>query len=213
MLCQMKNFLAIVIFLFLQECSFVRCIKPNENQSSNTFDENLVLSQLASTGCIAYQKLMRSGYPVHMKIEDLLNQCKKMLKLSKSVENQKEFCSTILRSCGLRWKDFRIGNRNVFFRSEKMDIITENMKDEVKVQSQFMRLNFIRAKWRIMRIVVRFCFKPRIANYPIIASVNLPSSSNMEDANLKQPNERYSKKRKLDNTGIERILKMFYMYY
>lgn len=54
----------------------MRCIKPNATQCSGIFDENLVQSQLISSGSIAYQQLMRIGFPSHMSIAKLFDKFK-----------------------------------------------------------------------------------------------------------------------------------------
>lgn len=155
------------------------------------------MSQLVSTGCIAYQQLMRTGYPSHINIDYLLDRFKQNMDFSKYVtKNQKEFCETLLRSCGLKWKDFRIGNKNVFFRNGKVDLLTESLKQDSKaIFNRYMRLKLVRAKWLFsIMLVIRYCSireRQRIEDCAHNLTVN--SSVN---ANLKKGQS--NKKRKLD---------------
>lgn len=101
---------------------------------------------------------MRTGFPSHMNIDDLLNQLNLNLEFSQYASKyQKEFCGILLRSCGLKWKDFRLGNKNVFFRNGKMDKLIEKLKGDLEVIiNRCKELKLMRAKWRIMLIATRF---------------------------------------------------------
>lgn len=124
------------IFSF-QKCSFIQCIKPNSHQSSGLFDEDVVKSQLISSGSVAYQQLMKIGFPSHMTIEELIN----MFKLNSdfmdyTTKSPKEFCNMLLRSCGLLWKEFKLGNTQIFFRKGKLELFSERLKDGPKTIKQ-----------------------------------------------------------------------------
>ncbi|XP_031627793.1 myosin heavy chain 95F-like [Contarinia nasturtii] len=141
------------------KCSFIRCIKPNGSQSSGIFNEDLVRSQLISSGSIAYQQLMRIGFPNFISIADLFIKVKSNLEFEDYANtNPKEFCNLLIRSCGLLWKDFKIGNTKIFFRCKKLDLLTEKLNDEPsKIKYQMDKLRLLRKKWKIAIIFTRFC--------------------------------------------------------
>lgn len=116
--------------------------------------------QLISSGCFAYQKLMRVGFPCHMNTDDLLNRFKLNPELPKNGQNaddQKGFCSILLRSCGLNWNDFRLGNKTIYFRNGKIDKLNGKLKDDLRnIINQYKEIILIRSKWRILLIAARF---------------------------------------------------------
>lgn len=145
--------------IFFQKCSFVRCIKPNASQCSGMFDGNLVRSQLISSGSIAYQQLMRVGFPCHMSIADLFNTFKSNLKFEGYCStNPKKISNILLRSCGLKWKDFKLGNTQIFFRSGKLEILSEKLKEDSQLIIQRLeKLKLLRKKLKVAIIFARFC--------------------------------------------------------
>lgn len=145
-------------FYFEQECSFIRCIKPNTNQSSDIFDKNFVLSQLVLSCSIAYQQLMRIGFPAHLDIPDLFKMLNSKQYFNEQIGSQKVICAEIMRSCGLEWKDFKLGNTKIFFRRGKLDLISEKLNGDLTlIINQHKKLKILRKKWRIALIVSRFC--------------------------------------------------------
>lgn len=140
----------------------MRSIKPNLNQSSDLFDEKYVSSQLISSGSIAYQNLVKTGYPSHMSIADL---CQKFVSKKGFKEyicnNQKDFCSILLRACGLQWNYFKIGNTKVFFRDGKIELLTEKLESDAdQILFRINKLKMLRSKFYfailIARIAARF---------------------------------------------------------
>lgn len=145
--------------IFFQECSFVRCIKPNAKQCSEIFDENMVQTQLISSGSIAYQQLMRIGFPSHISIVTLFNMFKSKSEFTEYThKNPKEFCNMLIRSCGLMWKDFKLGNTQIFFRSEKLEILSEKLKEDAEViKYRLEKCKLLRKKFRAAIIFARSC--------------------------------------------------------
>lgn len=148
----------------------MRCIKPNSSQSSDFFDTNLVQSQLDSSGSIAYQKLMKIGFPSHMSITNLFDMFKSKPEFSECINlNQKQqFCNLLLRSCGLKVNNFKFGNTQIFFRKGKLDVLTEKLKDDPHViKTRLDKTKVLLSKWRLAIIISRFCAigkKRRIEN-------------------------------------------------
>lgn len=138
---------------------FIRCIKPNTSQCSGIFDESFVRTQLISSGSIAYQQLMRIGFPSHMSIEELFNMFKSNVEFEKyTFPNSKEFCNQLLRSCGLKWKDFKLGNTQVFFRTGKLEILSGKINNDMKIIKRHIeKLKLLRKKLKKAIIVARFC--------------------------------------------------------
>lgn len=134
-------------------------ILPNANQCSGIFDESLVQSQLISSGSIAYQQLMRIGFPSHMSIADLFNKFKSNSEFEDHTSiNPKDFCNLLLRSCGLKWKDFKLGNTQICFRSGKLEMFSEKLKEDSKViKPRLDKVKLLRKKLKVAIIFARFC--------------------------------------------------------
>lgn len=114
---RMKNF---------QDCHFIRCIKPN-GKSDKTFDDVYVLEQLRSSGSIAYNHLMRVGYPTHIVME-VLYQTFEPYKFQ--LNDAKTICKSFLYSIGFKTSDFKFGNSKLFLRPGKRDILNRFLESD-----------------------------------------------------------------------------------
>lgn len=77
---------------------------------------------------------------------------------NKIFDSQKVVCSEIIRSCGLKWKDFKLGNTKIFFRNGKLDLISEKLKGDLTlIIDRHKKLKILRTKWRIAITVARLC--------------------------------------------------------
>lgn len=184
----------------------MRCVKPNTSQSSDIFDGHLVRSQLVSSCTTAYQRLMRIGFPSHMDINDFFDIFKQYPVYCEATSNvRKDICQELLRACGLRWKDFRIGNTNIFFRNGKRDVITENLDGDIeKIVMRRKKLKFLRFKLRFIIIFIvercRFIRKTeQIQNVCPDMAVDAGESDNLSIEHCPESQPKLSKKRKLDN--------------
>lgn len=150
----------------MQKCSFIRCIKPNESQCRGVFDENLVRTQLISSGSIAYQQLMRAGYPSHWCIAELFNKFEKNPEFKDYTStNPKDFCHLLLQSCGLKWKDYKLGHSQIFFRTGKFELLYEQLKEDTEIIKQRLMKLRLRKKFRAAILAtiisIRLCIKAR----------------------------------------------------
>lgn len=162
---------------------------------------------------------MRTGYPTHMNIDDLFKDFKlnfqEFFKLA--YINQKEFYCLLIRSCGLKWNDFRLGNRIVFFRNGKANMLTDKLKDDCQlIINRYQSLVSLRAKWRIILIATRFCTigkRRRVEDCTLdcatpdttaIQTVNVNVKNSTMRTMVKKPQtsglkKKTNKKRKLEN--------------
>lgn len=175
----------------------MRCVKPNSKQCSDIFSDDYVLFQLVSSCCIAYQQLMRNGFPDHLNIDHIYDVFKANLDYCKNTfDNRKIICSEIIRSCGLKWVDFKVGNTKFFFRNGKLDVLTQKMKLDQQIIIGFhKKLRQLRAKWRKAIIVIRMCS---------ICKIQQNKEDSMNDAMdfevyaIEKPSPKKVRKRKLN---------------
>ena len=128
------------IVVIFQNAHFVRCILPNYEKKSCSFDEELVSMQLKTSSTVAYANFIRFGYPKRIAFQDLVYACKPIEgKLKDTYLWSINFYTKVLLAMGLTLKDFKIGNDMVFFRSNNFHLVqmflskakTENRKISV----------------------------------------------------------------------------------
>lgn len=59
--------------IFQTDVSYIRCIKPNANQSPTEFDRRMVLNQLNCSGVLDALKVTRAAYPYRVSHEEFLD--------------------------------------------------------------------------------------------------------------------------------------------
>lgn len=152
-----------------------------------------------------------------MNTNDLLQRFKQNLEFPQYFDGQKEFCALLLRSCGLKWNDFRLGNKFIFFRNGKNDKLNEKLRGDSKIIiNQCKKIILIRSKWRIMLIAARFY---SIAKKWVVNVEKLKSGTNKKrkgseifSNNKKKANDNTSSRlnvKIMHNIGIEKTVKKF----
>lgn len=122
-----------------QESHFVRCFKPNDIRVPGTFDEIFVMSQLESSGTIAYYQLMHSGYPFKVKISEIWDNLLPVLETCHRDYGKETCCEIFLRSNGFHNEDFKIGKQDIYIRHGKKSWL-QKMRQEMKTSAVL--LNF-----------------------------------------------------------------------
>lgn len=87
---------------------------------------------------------MKTGYPSHMSIADLSNS----INSTHSHINIKEFCILLLRACSLKWSDFKVGNSQIFFRKDKIEMCLAKLRNSKEVQERIDLLITLRKRFK-----------------------------------------------------------------
>lgn len=98
----------------------MRCVKPNAHILSNEFDETIVLQQLRSSSTFSYVDFIRFGFPLQMSIQQIDNLYANHYNLC---AGPKQFHTKLLLAVGFRVGDFQFGNKRIFFRSNKQELM------------------------------------------------------------------------------------------
>lgn len=146
----------------LQKTHFIRCVKPNLNQTPGVFDENFVCEQLQSSGCTAYYELMQFGYPDKIKISDLYDKLAPVLQSRHTSIGRLRCCLIFLLANGFKAEDLRSGKSSINIRPgnskllEKLQIEINDFNPEsvLKFNNEF--LNHER---RVLILRLRFISK------------------------------------------------------
>lgn len=146
-----------------QDLYFVRCFSPNNKKEKGKFEDELILTQLVSTAIISYAKFIRFGFPNHIALQKLIDDCAPIeKKFNKAGVNQLDFCSTVLKSLGFRPKDFKMGKDTIFFRSDKFNLLqgffsgTTHNEENTPAVAARIEGYFRRLMWRRVIIATRF---------------------------------------------------------
>lgn len=132
---------------------FIRCILPNTEEKSESFEEELVLRQLLTSSTISYARFMRFGYSKRVAYQTIIDSCKLVEnKLKKHCVNRSNICSKILLSIGFKLNDFKMGNDTIAFRANSFHLLTKNPLDKIE--------GFIwQSKWKCVLSAIRFLSK------------------------------------------------------
>lgn len=120
-----------------------------------------MLEQLKTSSTIAYAEFMRSGYPIHISLQNFLNIFKP---LNEKLSNIciKNFVTKCLLSMGLKLRDFRIGTEYIFLRSKRFDVVDQLFSSDLQtVQSSILNTKkfVLRSKWRTCISCILFLLK------------------------------------------------------
>lgn len=105
---------------------------------------------------------MRAGFPSYLDINEFFEQFKftSIISSTNRKASRKEICGELIRSCGLKWSEFKIGNTKIFFRNGKQEVVTEKLKGDLNsIINRHKKLKILRGKWRlaIMIIIRNLC--------------------------------------------------------
>lgn len=110
--------------------NFIRCIKPNSEMVSHSFDGNGILGQLRCSGMTSVLELMEHGYPSRVPFQELYNMYKSYLPPELAKLDPRFFCEALLHSLKLNQKDFKFGITRVFFKPGKFAEFDNIMKSD-----------------------------------------------------------------------------------
>ncbi|ETW08865.1 hypothetical protein, variant [Aphanomyces invadans] len=145
---------------------YIRCIKPNAEKSSATFDHSMVISQLRCAGVIEAIRIARSAYPVrqtHVEFLGTYGMCYPDI-LAQTMSS-KELCLKILAQVP-QWTaplHFQVGRTKIYFQAG----VVEDMEDRKR--------QYLYAKVVVMQRILRGCTKRRQYQRKLQAIIKLQS--------------------------------------
>lgn len=153
----------IIDVIFFQNCHFIRCIKPNSNQTPGVFDFDLVSSHLQSAGIFAYSDLMQMGYPSKIQIEKLFEKIEVLLDPRHVSVGKNMCCQIFLLGSGFQFENFKFGRTEVRIRAGKFhlldnifDKISKQGNESTKLHALKFKRGFVAFRCRVLFLRLRF---------------------------------------------------------
>ncbi|XP_053953952.1 unconventional myosin IC isoform X1 [Anastrepha ludens] len=114
--------------LMCKEPSYIRCIKPNDQQQSGVFDDELVLHQVKYLGLMENLRVRRAGFAYRRSYETFLNRYKSLSKATwpNFKGSPKEGVRILATDLHYGPEDYRLGETKIFIRFPKTLFDTED---------------------------------------------------------------------------------------
>lgn len=150
----------IILSIYFQKTHFIRCIKPNEEKICEKFDNEYVSRQLKSFSVISYAKFVRNCYPIKIPLDSLKEIYDPYFaQIEFFSKNVKQFYIKMLVSCGFRLKNFKMGEKLIFFRECQNGLVSEILNtnpESIKGNLAKMKRFLARNKWKLLINCVTF---------------------------------------------------------
>jgi len=143
---QFKNSLIkLMETLHSKEPWYVRCIKPNDDKRSNTFDEQVVKHQVKYLGLMENLRVRRAGFAYRRTYEAFLHRYKSLCPQTWPHFNRsaKEGVQVLVNHLGYQHSEYRMGKTKLFIRFPRTLFDTEDAFQRRKhelaaiIQAQF----------------------------------------------------------------------------
>jgi myosin heavy subunit len=118
---------SLVSLISKSDCSFVRCVKPNEIESPTAFDSALVQAQLSASGVLEAVRVSRTGYAVRLPYPSFTAEFEVLLGLAADPAaerrawaggGERQRAARLVAACGLSGERVAFGTSKVFLSSE-----------------------------------------------------------------------------------------------
>ncbi|CAI0444103.1 unnamed protein product [Linum tenue] len=120
---------------------FVRCIKPNNNQSPRSYNQGLVLQQLRCCGVLEVVRISRSGFPTRMTHQKFARRYGFLLLENTISQDPLGVSVAILHRFGILPEMYQVGYTKLFFRTGQIGMLEDTrnrtLHGVLRVQSCF----------------------------------------------------------------------------
>ncbi|KAG6500049.1 hypothetical protein ZIOFF_039863 [Zingiber officinale] len=120
---------------------FIRCIKPNNSQNPEKFEQGLVLQQLRCCGVLEVVRISRSGYPTRMSHQKFAKRYGFLLLESVASQDPLSVSVAILKQFNIHPEMYQVGYTKLFFRTGQIGVLEDTrnrtLHGILRVQSCF----------------------------------------------------------------------------
>uniref|UniRef100_UPI00398F3F39 unconventional myosin-Vb n=1 Tax=Pristiophorus japonicus TaxID=55135 RepID=UPI00398F3F39 len=135
---------------------YVRCIKPNDEKSSFTFDPKRAVQQLRACGVLETIRISAAGYPSRWTYHEFFNRYRVLMTKKNIILNdKKETCRRLLENVIKDPDKFQFGRSKIFFRAGQVAYLEKLRADKFRAACMMIQKTvrgwLQRAKYRRMR--------------------------------------------------------------
>ncbi|XP_019460646.1 PREDICTED: myosin-1-like [Lupinus angustifolius] len=120
---------------------FIRCIKPNNLQSPESYEQGLVLQQLRCCGVLEVVRISRSGFPTRMSHQKFARRYGFLLLESVASQDPLSVSVAILHQFNILPEMYQVGYTKLFFRTGQIGVLEDTrnrtLHGILRVQSCF----------------------------------------------------------------------------
>ncbi|CAA7036455.1 unnamed protein product [Microthlaspi erraticum] len=120
---------------------FIRCIKPNNNQSPGLYEQGLVLQQLRCCGVLEVVRISRSGFPTRMSHQKFARRYGFLLVENIADKDPLSVSVAILHQFNILPEMYQVGYTKLFFRTGQIGVLEDTrnrtLHGILRVQSYF----------------------------------------------------------------------------
>ncbi|XP_050729022.1 myosin-IIIb-like isoform X4 [Eriocheir sinensis] len=140
---------------------FVRCIKPNDDKTSNNFEKKKVQRQLRYAGVMETVRIRQHGFSHRILFADFLRRyCFLAFNFDERVTASKENCRLLLLR--LKMDGWALGKTKVFLKYYHVEYLTKMYEKQIRrviqvqacVRRWLARIRFQKEKWALARSVL-----------------------------------------------------------
>ncbi|CAH2296742.1 unconventional myosin-Vb isoform X2 [Pelobates cultripes] len=112
---------------------YVRCIKPNDEKLSFSFDPKRAVQQLRACGVLETIRISAAGYPSRWTYHDFFNRYRVLMtKKDLSQNDKKNICKTVLEKLVKDPDKFQFGRTKIFFRAGQVAYLEKLRADKFR---------------------------------------------------------------------------------
>ncbi|KAM4634295.1 unconventional myosin-Vb isoform 2-T2 [Polymixia lowei] len=112
---------------------YVRCIKPNDEKESFSFDSRRAVQQLRACGVLETIRISAAGYPSRWTYPDFFNRYRVLMKKSDmTVGDKKLVCRNLLETLVKDPDKFQFGKTKIFFRAGQVAYLEKLRADKFR---------------------------------------------------------------------------------
>ncbi|XP_053304206.1 unconventional myosin-Vb isoform X2 [Spea bombifrons] len=112
---------------------YVRCIKPNDEKLSFSFDPKRAVQQLRACGVLETIRISAAGYPSRWTYHDFFNRYRVLMKKKDLAQNDKKLiCKTLLENLVKDPDKFQFGRTKIFFRAGQVAYLEKLRADKFR---------------------------------------------------------------------------------
>ncbi|CAI8605260.1 unnamed protein product [Vicia faba] len=104
---------------------FIRCIKPNNLQSPESYEQGLVLQQLRCCGVLEVVRISRSGFPTRMSHQRFARRYGFLLLDSAASQDPLSVSVSILHQFNILPEMYQVGYTKLFFRTGQIGVLED----------------------------------------------------------------------------------------